>query len=101
MSKFTVDHKVQHSSDKTFETIQKVLSAGEDLKKFDSKIECIFDSSSKSCQIKGSQFKADLKVVAVGEGSNIEVVVDLPFLLMPFKGKIAESLTKMFKKHLG
>lgn len=101
MSKFTVDHKVQHSSDKTFETIQKVLSTGEDLKKFDPKIECNFNSSDKTCQIKGSQFKADLKVISSGEGSNIEVVVDLPFLLMPFKGKIAESLTKLFKKHLG
>ena len=101
MSKFTVDHKVQHSTDKTFETIQKVLSAGDDLKKFDPKIECQFNAANKTCLIKGSQFKADLKVVSAGEGSKIEVEVDLPFLLMPFKGKIAESLTKMFKKHLG
>lgn len=101
MSKFTLDHNVKHPTDKTFETIQSVLSKGDDLKKYDPKIECQFDSAKKTCSIKGSQFKADLKVVASTDGSKISVEVDLPFLLMPFKGKISESLTKMFQKHLG
>lgn len=101
MSKFTIDHQVKHTTDKTFETIQKVLGEGHDLKKFDPKIQCTFDPKTKTCAINGSQFKANLKVVGAGEGSKISVEVDLPFLLMPFKGKITESLTKMFQKYLG
>ena len=101
MAKFTVDHNVKHPTDKTFEMIQSVLSKGDDLKKFDNKIECQFDPAKKTCAIKGSQFKADVKIVAAGQGSKISVEVDLPFILMPFKGKISESLTKMFEKHLG
>lgn len=101
MAKFTVDHNVKHPTDKTFDTIQTVLSKGDDLKKFDNNIQCQFDAAKKTCAIKGSQFKADVKILANGDGSKISVEVDLPFLLMPFKGKIAESLTKMFQKHLG
>lgn len=100
MGKFTIDHNVKHPTDKTFEKVQKVLENGADLKKFDPKIECSFNPSSKTCQIKGSQFKADLKVAPAGDGSNISITVDLPLLLMPFKGKITESLVKMFEKHL-
>ena len=101
MAKFTVDHNVKHPTDKTFETIQSVLSKGDELKKFDSNINCEFDPNKKTCAIKGSQFKAEIKVLAASDGSKISVEVDLPFILMPFKGKISESLTKMFQKHLG
>lgn len=101
MAKFTIDHNVKHPTDTTFAKVQKVLEGGADLKKFDPKVDCSFDPKTKTCQIKGSQFKADLKVAPAGDGSKISVTVDLPLLLMPFKGKISESLVKMFEKHLG
>ncbi|MFN8792401.1 MAG: polyhydroxyalkanoic acid system family protein [Bdellovibrionales bacterium] len=101
MAKFTIDHNVKHPTDKTFEKVQKVLEGGTELKKFDPNIQCDFDPTSKTCHIKGSQFKAELKVAPAGEGSKISVTVDLPLLLLPFKSKISESLSKMFDKHLG
>lgn len=101
MAKFTFDHNVKHPTDKTYEKVQKVLESGADLKKYDPKVTCDFDPSSKTCHIKGSQFKADLKVAPEGSGSKISVTVELPLLAMPFKGKITESLTKLFDKHLG
>ncbi len=101
MGKFTIDHNVKHPTDETFDKVQQVLSKGDDLKKFDPNIKCSFDAATKTCQIKGAQFKADLKVAPQGKGSHILVTVDLPFLLMPFKGKISESLIKLFEKHLG
>ncbi len=101
MAKFTINHDVKQPVDKTFETVQNILSKGDDLKKYDPKIVCTFDSASKTCNIKGAQFKADLKVASTSGGSQISVTVDLPFLLMPFKGKISESLVRLFEKHLG
>jgi uncharacterized protein YccT (UPF0319 family) len=101
MAKFTINHDVKQPVDKTFETVQKILSKGDDLKKYDPKIVCTFDSATKTCNIKGSQFKADLKIEDHNQGSQIVVTVDLPLLLMPFKGKITESLVRLFEKHLG
>lgn len=101
MAKFTINHDVKQPVDQTFETVQKILSKGDELKKYDPKMQCTFDAASKTCKIKGSQFNADLKIDSSGEGSKIAVTVDLPLLLMPFKGKISESLVKLFKKHLG
>ncbi len=101
MAQFTINHDVKQPVDKTFDTVQKILSKGDDLKKYDPKIVCTFDSATKTCKILGSQFKADLKIDSTTDGSNIQVTVDLPFLLMPFKGKISESLVKLFEKHLG
>jgi hypothetical protein len=101
MAKFTINHDVKQPVDKTFEKVQQVLSKGDDLKKYDPQIQCTFDPAAKTCQIKGSQFKAELKVAPQNEGSQIAVTVDLPLLLMPFKGKISESLVRMFQKHLG
>lgn len=101
MAKFTINHDVKQPVDKTFDTVQKVLSKGDELKKYDPKIECTFDAATKTCKIKGSQFKADVKVDTKGAGSQIAITVDLPLLLMPFKGKISESLVRLFEKHLG
>ena len=101
MAKFTINHDVKQPVDKTFTAVEKVLSKGDDLKKYDPKIQCTFDAASKTCNIKGSQFKADLKVEPKGSGSQIVVTVDLPLLLLPFKGKITESLVRLFEKHLG
>lgn len=101
MAKFNLDHNVKHPTDKTFETIEKALKDGSILQKYDPKIQCSFDKATKSGKINGSQFKADLKVVPNGDGSKITVSVDLPLLLMPFKGKISESLVRLFEKHLG
>lgn len=101
MAKFTINHDVKQPVDKTFASVQKILSQGDELKKYDPKIECTFDAATKTCKIKGAQFKADLMVAPQDAGSQIVVTVDLPLLLMPFKGKITESLVRLFEKHLG
>lgn len=101
MAKFTIDHNSKHPSDKAFDKVQKFLEGGAPLKKLDPKVDCSFDPKAKTCQIKGSQFKADLKVAPAGDGSKVSITVDLPLLLMPFKGKITKDLQDMFAKHLG
>ena len=101
MAKFTINHDVKQPVDETFKTVQKLLTKEDSLKKYDPKIVCTFDDAAKTCNIKGSQFKADLKVEAKSGGSQVAITVDLPLLLMPFKGKITESLVRLFEKHLG
>ena len=49
---------------------------------------------------KGNQFKADINITSSAQGSSIEVIVDLPLLLTPFKGKVQETIERKLSKHL-
>lgn len=100
MPKFTVDHKTQQDASQAFETIKTLLSKENELKRFDANAQINFDDAGKSASIKGSQFKAEMKVNSAGPGSQVVVTVDLPFLLTPFKGKVTETIQKMLSKHL-
>lgn len=107
MAKFNIEYQTQHPAQNAYETIKKILSQGDDLKKYDSKIECSFNDKNMTCHIKGQQFKAELTVAQhkitnpPSAGSQVNILVDLPLLLMPFKSKVQESLTRMLSKHLG
>jgi hypothetical protein len=101
MGKFTINHDVKQSAEQTFQRVQEILTKGDELKKIDPKIQCHFDAQTKTCQILGSQFKADLQVASQPSGAQILVTVDLPLLLMPFKSQISQSLLRLFEKHLG
>ncbi len=99
MPKFTVDHQTSYAAPQAYQKMKEVLGSGE-MNKFDSKIKCDFNDQNQTCQVNGSQFKAELQVKPAGEGSQVSITVDLPFLLSPFKGKVQEGLTKMLNKHL-
>lgn len=100
MPKFTVEHSSSQAPDSAFESVKSVLTKDEGIKKFDAKAQVVFDDAKKSAQIKGGQFKAEMTVVPSGSGSKVAVLVDLPLLLTPFKGKVEETLKKMLSKHL-
>jgi hypothetical protein len=100
MSKFTIEHESSHNPKEAYEKIKKFLSNDEDLKKFDAKLQSQFDDGSMTGSIKGSQFKADVAVVPAGAGSKVQVTIDLPMLLMAFKGKIQETMSKKLTKYL-
>lgn len=100
MPKFTIEHETSKAPDAAYTAVKSFVAQGGEIKKFDANAQFTFDDSKKSCNIKGSQFKAEMNVAAAGPGSKILVTVDLPLLLTPFKGKVQEALTKMLKKHL-
>ena len=100
MGKFTVEHECSQNPQEAYTKIKGLFEKEVDLTRYDSNAKCHFDDGKMCCQIKGGQFNATLNVLAKGPGSKVSIVVDLPFLLMAFKGKIEESLTKMLKKHL-
>lgn len=101
MPKFTVEHLTATDTQTTFIKLKDFFTKTDEMKKFDPKVECSFNDQSQTCQLNGSQFKAEVHVSANNTGSKVNIVVDLPFLLTPFKGKVQEGLQKMLKKHLG
>ncbi|MFP5518568.1 MAG: polyhydroxyalkanoic acid system family protein [Bdellovibrionia bacterium] len=102
MPKFTVDHETKFNDADAFAKIKEFLGKDDGIRRFDPKMNCDFNESNKTCQIKGSQFKADLQVAKLGNGgSKVSVTVDLPLMLTPFKGKVQETLLKQLSKYLG
>jgi hypothetical protein len=100
MAKFNVEHACSKDQNSTFDEIKNFLSKESEYKKFDAKAKVTFDESKKSCHIEGSQFKAIMSVIPKNDKSVVSINIEIPFLLMPFKGKIEETLKKMLSKHL-
>jgi hypothetical protein len=100
MPKVTVDHNTSLSSDAAFEKIKTFFETDADLKKIDDSIKVEFKPGSQNGKVTGKQFKADIIVKDGGKGSLVSVIVDLPFLLTPFKGKVQETIQKKLNKYL-
>lgn len=101
MPKFTIEHKSSYDPQKTYDKIKDFLDKDQEIRRFDSKLECTFDDKAMSAKMKGSQFKADVKIAKADSGSQVSVTVDLPLLLTPFKSKVQETLQKKLTKYLG
>lgn len=100
MAKLKFDLPTPLDSAVAFDKIKTLLSNDNDFKKFDPKAACTFDEASKKCVVKGSQFTAEMNIQSKGSASNVNIVVDLPFAALLFKGKIQEMLEKNLKKIL-
>lgn len=100
MPKINFEMAAPLSSDQAFTKIQTFLNADNHFKRLDPKVSATFDQSNKSCQINGSQFKANLKVKPNNDKCLVSIEVEIPFALALFKGKIKDELEKAFKKVL-
>jgi hypothetical protein len=100
MPKISIDHPSSIPADQAMSTIKNFFENDKDLQRIDSKIKCQFSPGELKGKVLGSQFKADIEVKAAGKGSEIRVVVDLPLILTPFKGKVEETLRKKLSQHL-
>lgn len=102
MPKFTVEHKSHKKQKDAYEVIKKFLNEdNNDFQRIDPKVQCHFNDGQMICELKGGQFKADVTVLSQADGSSVKITVDIPFLLLPFKGKITESLQRKLAKYLG
>lgn len=101
MPKVNIEHTCALDDKACFAKIKSFFEQDQDLKKLDPKISVQFDPNSGAGKVKGSQFKADILVTQVSSGSKVSVIVDLPLLLSPFKGKVQEMIEKKLAKHLG
>lgn len=100
MPKISVDHKSTKSAPEALGILKNFFETDQDLRRLDPKLSCDFSESTLSGKVNGSQFKANIAVKADGHGSQVSVVIDLPLLLSPFKGKVEETLKKKLSKFL-
>ncbi len=100
MPKVSVSHKTAITSEEAFTKIKAFFENDTDLRKIDKNIKVTFTDASKTGKATASQFTAQFDVKEATGGSTVNVTIDLPFLLTPFKGKVQETLEKKLKKYL-
>ena len=101
MPSIKVEKQSKLSADDSFKRISDLLSNDKDLRKLDSKYKCEFNPKDKTGVADGSMFKAKMNVKSEQSGSKVEITVDLPLMLMPFKGLVENTLNKKLHKLLG
>jgi hypothetical protein len=99
MPKVSIEHSTSLNAKDAFGKIKTFFETDQDIRRFDPNIKCDFNESSLSGKASGSQFKANIAVTSHGPGSKIDVIVDLPLLLAPFKGKVQETIQKKLSKY--
>lgn len=100
MPKIHIDHNSSLQASETFQKLKEFFENDQDLKKLDPKMTATYDEKTRKGKVAGSQFKAEVSVEDKGPGSLVRVIVDLPLLLTPFKGKVEETLQKKLKKYI-
>lgn len=100
MPKFKVESQSKYSAEETFKKIKQMLETDRDLQKLDSGYKCNFNDSGMTGTAKGSKFEANMKVVSAGAGSQVQIEVDLPFMLTPVKGIVQSTLQKKLETTL-
>lgn len=100
MPKISIDHKCSLPATEAYTKIKTFFDSDADIRRLDPKLSCSFTDSTMTGKATGSQFKADIAVKGDGAGSSVNVTVDLPLLLTPFKGKVQETIAKKLAKYL-
>jgi hypothetical protein len=95
MPKVNVKQEIPGEKKKVFAAVRDYLEGRDTL----SKLGATIDWDEKACagEIEASNFSGKLAVTEKSGKSLVEISIDLPLLLTPFKGKVEEEL----KKHLG
>lgn len=89
------------NAQESFQLVTKLLNEDSDLRKLDPKYSCDFNEAQLTGKAKGSQFKADMSVKSTTEGTEVEIVVDLPFHLALIKGVVEKTLRRKMDEALG
>ncbi len=101
MPKFKVEKTSTLKPEESFKKIKQFLSEDPDLKTLDSSYKCQFEDDKLTGSAKGQKFNAQMQVLPNGDTSKVEITVDLPLLLMPFKGLVENTLNKKLDRLLG
>jgi len=95
MPQVKVKQEIAGEKKKVFTAVKKYLEGKDTLGKLGAEIE--WDEKACTAAIEASNFKGAINVAEKSGKSTVEITIDLPLLLTPFKGKVEEEL----KKHLG
>lgn len=95
MPKVKVESNSNQSAKETFNKIKQMLENDQDIKRLAPGYTCTFNDSAMTGVAKGGQFQANMKVTDKGgANSHVEIEVDLPLMLTPFKGTVQSTLQK-------
>ena len=100
MPSVKIQKNTSQSPDQAFKRISDLLQNDSELRKLDSKYACEFDAKALTGTAKGSQFKADMKILPEGAGSQVQITVELPFHLGLVKGLVSKTLEKKLEEAL-
>lgn len=101
MPKVNIYAKSNLSQQETFSKIKQLLEGDQDIKKFDPSFSVSLNDSNFSGQAAGKQFKGEFQIVAQGSTTSaVDLTLDLPLALYPFKGKIKSVLENKLEKAL-
>jgi len=100
MPSVKIEKKTSLPGKDAFTRISKLLDNDKELRKMDPKYKCTFDEAKLTGKAEGGQFKASMQVHNEGNGSRVEMVIDLPFHLALFKGLVEKTLQKKLEETL-
>lgn len=95
MPKVQVKREISGEKKKVFTAVKAYLEGRGTLKKLGASMD--WNDKSCSAEIEASNFSGNISVTERSGKSLVEICIDLPLLLTPFRGKVEEEL----KKHLG
>ena len=99
MPKITIEKTTGLTAEDAYSKIKDMLADDPDLRKLDRGYQCQFDDGAKTGTAKGKQFSAALKVTSQSQ-TKVELTVDLPIILTPFKGMVETTLKTKLEKIL-
>ena len=91
MPKVNIEYNSPLDAEATFTKVKEMLNSDEDLRKIDSSIQCDFADTARTGTVKGSKFQAEMNV---SDSSQVNITVDLPFILGAFKGQVKSQIEK-------
>jgi len=100
MPKVNIDYQSPLDAQETYNRVKNFLSTDESIRKIDNSIVCDFNENSKSGDLKGKKFKAQMSVEEHGDESTVSIVVDLPLMFTAFKGQVKSTIEKKLRKVL-
>jgi hypothetical protein len=100
MAKLSVKVKSNHTPQDTFSKLADLLDNVEEIKSFDPTFAVSLDQANLKATAKGKKLKGDFTVFDEGDTSSVEVNLDIPMALFPFKGKIQSVLERKVEKAL-
>jgi hypothetical protein len=95
MPQVKVSHSYTGKKKDVYKAVKAYLNGRDTLKKLGAEME--WDDAACSAEIKADSFDGAIAVSEKAGKSHVEISIQLPLLLTPFKGKVEEEL----KKHLG
>ena len=91
MPKIVIEKQTSLNAADAYQKIKSMLADDRDLKKFDAGYQCQFDDSGMTGTAKGKQFTANMKIEAHSP-TKVELTIELPLVLTPFKGMVENML---------